>query len=253
LLSHTSGLTHGLGSDKFEKEFMANYFFQLYPGIQGRVSKITSFPLYGQPGKLWRYSAGPDILSALIEKFSGLSTDEFLKTRVFKPLNMNQTFYNVPDADLNKIVKVHTKGEKISLAANQPPKQGVKLWSGVNALYSSAKDYGNFCQMMLNGGSFNGKQLLSRKTIELMTANHAADMFIRPGEGFGYGFAVVTDVAATRFPGSEGLFYWEGAYNTHFFIDPKENLIAILMTQEANFSWEYHGRLRQLVYQAFID
>ncbi len=253
LLSHTSGLTHGLGSDKFEKEFMANYFFKLYPDIQGRVSKISSFPLYGQPGKQWRYSAGPDILSALIEKFSGLSTDEFLRTRVFKPLNMNQTFYNVPDADLNKIVKVHTKGEKISLSANQPPKQGVKLWSGVNALYSSAKDYSNFCQMLLNGGSFNGKQLLSRKTIELMTANHSADMFIRPGEGFGYGFAVVTDVAATRFPGSEGLFYWEGAYNTHFFIDPKEKLIAILMTQEANFSWEYHGRLRQLVYQAFMD
>jgi len=86
-----------------------------------------------------------------------------------------------------------------------------------------------------------------------MTANHSGNMFIRPGEGFGYGFAVVTDVAATRFPGSEGLFYWEGAYNTHFFIDPKENVIAIFMSQESNFSWEYHGRLRQLVYQAFMD
>lgn len=253
LLSHTSGLTHGLGSDKFEKEFMANYFFQLYPNIQARVSKISSFPLYGQPGKQWRYSAGPDILSALIEKFSGLSTDEFLKTRVFRPLEMTHTFYNVPDSDLNKIVKVHTKGEKISLAANQPPKQGVKLWSGVNALYSSAKDYGNFCQMLLNGGSFNGKQLLSRKTIELMTLNHSGNMFIRPGEGFGYGFAVVTDVASTRFPGSEGLFYWEGAYNTHFFIDPRENLITVFMTQESTFNWEYHGRMRQLVYQAFMN
>jgi CubicO group peptidase (beta-lactamase class C family) len=253
LLSHTSGLTHGLGSDRFEREFMANYFFQLYPNIQSRVSKISNFPLYGQPGKQWRYSAGPDILSALIEKFSGLSTDEFLKTRVFRPLEMTKTFYNVPDADLNKIVKVHTKGEKIGLSANQPPKQGVKLWSGVNALYSTAKDYGNFCQMLLHGGSFNGKQLLSRKTIELMTLNHSGNMFIRPGEGFGYGFAVVTDVASTNFPGSEGLFYWEGAYNTHFFIDPRENLITVFMTQESTFNWEYHGRMRQLVYQSFMD
>ena len=198
---------------------------------------------------------GPDILSMLIEKFSGMSTRDFLMNRIFKPLGMNDTDYNVSAANQNRIFKLHNKGEgtPITLSANQPKSTGVTLWSGVNGLFTSAKDYGIFCQMLLNNGSWNGNQFLSRKTIDLMTSNHVGDLFNRPGEGFGLGFAVVTNAAETQMPGSEGIYYWAGAYNTHFFIDPKEKLIAIFMTQESNFTWNYHDRLRQLVYQAVAD
>jgi len=252
LLSHTAGLTHGLGQDRFDREFMAGYFMNLYPNVQARVAKITAFPLFGQPGRQWRYSAAPDVLSALIEKLSGQTTDEFLRNRIFVPLGMNHTYYNVPDADLPRVVKLHTRGNPIRLARSQSPRQGVRLWSGVNGLYATAEDYGIFCQMLLKGGSFNGKTIIGKKTLELMTANHSGKMFNRPGEGFGLGFAMVTDLAATQLPGSEGLFYWGGANNTHFFVDPHEGLVAVLMSQESNFSWEYHDRLRQLVYQALV-
>jgi len=123
----------------------------------------------------------------------------------------------------------------------------------VNALFSTPQDYLLFCQMLLNNGKVNGKPLLSRKTIDLMTANHSGNLYNRAGEGFGLGFAIVTDVAETKRLGSVGTYYWAGAFNTHFFIDPKENMIAIFMTQEAHFNFLYHDMMRQLVYQAIVD
>jgi CubicO group peptidase (beta-lactamase class C family) len=255
ILSHSSGLVHGLGQSNFEKEFRRAYFDPKFTDIQSRASAISKYPLVCQPGKAWNYSMGPDILSMLIEKFSGMSTRDFLMSRIFKPLGMNDTDYNVSASNQNRIFKLHTKGDgaPIMLSANQPKSSGVTLWSGVNGLFTTAKDYSVFCQMLLNNGTWNGTQFLSRKTIDLMTSNHVGNLFNRPGEGFGLGFAVVTDAAATQLPGSNGLYYWAGAYNTHFFIDPKEKLIAIFLTQESNFMHYYHEKLRQLVYQAVAD
>jgi CubicO group peptidase (beta-lactamase class C family) len=107
----------------------------------------------------------------------------------------------------------------------------------------------------LNNGESNGQRFLSRKTIALMTTNQIGDLSLKTMQGhqFGLGFAVVTDVAATKVLGSEGAYFWGGAFNTHFFIDPKEKIIAVFMTQEAAFSWEYHNKLQQLVYQALVD
>ncbi|MFM7193597.1 MAG: serine hydrolase domain-containing protein [Bacteroidota bacterium] len=255
LLSHSSGLTHGLDRTPFDEQFMKGYFRQPWTDIRSRAITISSFPLLAQPGTKWSYSAGPDVLSLLIEQFSGMSTNDFLTERIFKPLGMANTFYNVPKADLPRIFQLHSAGEKgtMVLAASQPKAEGVTLWSGVNGLFSTARDYATFCQMLLNNGTLNGKRILSRKTIELMTSNHVGGLFNRSGEGFGLGFAVVTDAAGTRLPGSNGLYYWGGANNTHFFVDPKEKLIAILMTQESHFSWNWHDKLRQLVYQSVAD
>ena len=255
ILSHSSGLVHGLAQTNFEKEFRRSYFKPELKDIKSRASGIVNYPLVCQPGTQWNYSMGPDILSMLIERFSGMDTREFLMTRIFKPLGMNDTDYNVPKEQQQRIFKLHSKAERgpAVLSPNQPKSSEVTMWSGVNGLFTTAKDYALFCQMLMNNGTWNGKQLLSRKTIELMTANHVGDLFNRPGEGFGLGFAVVTDAAKTQLPGSEGLYYWGGANNTHFFIDPKEKLIAIFMTQESNFTWNYHDRLRQLVYQAVAD
>jgi CubicO group peptidase (beta-lactamase class C family) len=255
LLSHTGGLTHGLNLNPVDLRFRRGYFRPEIKTIQERVANITKFPLLAQPGTSWNYSAGPDVLCVLIEKFSGMSVNEFLKSRIFDPLGMKNTGYNVPKTEQSKIVAVHTKGKNgsISVAGFQPPFENVTVWSGVNGLFSTAADYATFCQMMMAGGTFKGKQYLSRKTIELMTSNHSGDLFADPGTEWGLGFAVVTDGPATKTAASKGLFYWGGANNTHFFIDPKEKLIALFMTQESNFTWDYHNKLRQLVYQTIAD
>ena len=256
LLSHSGGLTHGLNQNPVQNRFRNAYFNPGFKTIQERVAVITKFPLVAQPGTEWNYSAGPDVLCVLIEKFTGMSVNEFLKARIFDPLEMKHTGYNVPKEEQSKIVSVHTKANNgtLSVATMQPPFENVTVWSGVNGLFSSVSDYATFCQMLLAGGTYKGKQYLSRKTIELMTANHTGDFYPElPGTGWGLGFAVVTDGPATKTPASKGLFFWGGANNTHFFIDPKEKLIGLFMTQESHFTWEYHNSLRQMVYQTLAD
>lgn len=256
LLSHSGGLTHGLNQNPVQNRFRNAYFNPGFKTIQERVAVMTKFPLVAQPGTEWNYSAGPDVLCVLIEKFTGMSVNEFLKARIFDPLEMKHTGYNVPKEEQSKIVSVHTKSNNgnLSVATMQPPFENVTVWSGVNGLFSSVSDYATFCQMLLAGGTYKGKQYLSRKTIELMTANHTGDFYPElPGTGWGLGFAVVTDGPATKTPASKGLFFWGGANNTHFFIDPKEKLIGLFMTQESHFTWEYHNSLRQMVYQTLAD
>ena len=256
LLSHSGGLTHGLIQNPVDIRFRNGYFRPEVKTIQERVSAITKFPLLAQPGTQWNYSAGPDVLCVLIEKFSGMSVNDFLKTRLFGPLEMTHTSYNVPKTEQSKIVALHTKGKNgsISVAAIQPPFENVTVWSGVNGLFSTVADYATFCQMIMAGGTFKGKQYLSRKTVELMTSNHTGDLYqLIPGTGWGFGLAVVTEGPASKTAASKGVIYWAGANNTHFFIDPKEQLIALFMTQESNFTWDYHNSLRQMVYQSLAD
>jgi CubicO group peptidase (beta-lactamase class C family) len=255
LLSHTSGLTHGLGQNQLEKDFMKGYFMQDWHDIKTRAAIITKFPLLAQPGTEWNYSAAHDVISALIEQFSGMSTNDFLIERIFKPLGMKDTGYNLTKEQQVRVAKVYSKETdgKLVLLKNQPAMAGNTIWSGVNGLFSTAADYMNFCQMLLNGGKWNNKQLLSRKTVDLMSSNLTGDLFKTPGEGFGLGVAVMVDLPASKQLGSNGIFYWAGAFNTHFFIDPQENLIAAFFTQEAHFTNFYHAKLRQLVYQAIAD
>lgn len=251
LLSHTAGFSHGLGQNKYEKEVFA-VLSRPYKSIQERVDEFLSMPLLGQPGEQWAYSIAPDILSVLIEKFSGQSTNDFLEDRVFAPLGMIDTGYNLTKEQQRRVVQVQGEDPGGGLTT-KPKMEGNTVWSGVNALYSTARDYMQFCQMLINGGKWNGQRLLSKKTIDLMTHNHSGDLFQTPGEGFGYGFAVVNDLAATNNLGSNGVYYWAGAFNTHFYIDPNEKLISIFLTQTSVFDFYYHHKLRQLVYQAIVD
>jgi len=251
LLSHTAGFSHGLGPTKYEQEVFA-VFSRPHETIEDRVNEFLSMPLTGQPGEQWAYSIAPDILSVLIGKFSGRSTDDFLEERIFTPLGMKDTGYNLTKEQQARVVRVQGENPGGGLTT-EPRMEGNTVWSGVNALYSTADDYMQFCQMLLNGGRWKGTQLLSPKTVELMTLNHSGDLFGTPGEGFGYGFAVVDDLAATDNLGSRGIYYWAGAFNTHFYIDPKEKLISIFFTQLGTFDFYYHHKLRQLVYQAIVD
>ncbi len=135
----------------------------------------------------------------------------------------------------------------------QLPVEGNKVFGGTHGLFSTAADYMKFCRMMLNKGSLNGKLFLSPKTVDLMTMNQTGDLQHAPGQGFGFGFGVTVDLADAKSLGSVGQYYWSGAYSTYFFIDPKENLIAILMTQLQPYSNFYNQKMRQFVYQSLVD
>ena len=250
VLSHTTGYSHGLSGTKLDNEFAAALYYRPHPDIAGRVATLATLPLTGQPGKQWIYSTSPDILARLIEVFSGQSVAEFLQERLFDPLGMDDTGYNVPADRAGRMVTNHQAGDNgLSVAAMQFPTSGVTVYGGSFGLISTAADYLRFCRMLLNEGTLDGKRYLSPKTIDLMTTNHVGEMRGN-GEGFGLGFGIITDVAKNGVPGSVGQYFWNGAYSTFFFIDPREDLIAILMSQRSPYSGYHEKMLRQMTYQA---
>ena len=255
LLSHTAGFSHGLGNSELDLKYRQALYFKAHQSIKERALAMAELPLIGHPGEQWYYSASPDLLALLVEHFTGMNPAEFIQQRIFDPLGMKDTGYNLNDEQKTRVVGLHVFDDdgKLMESPMQTSTSGTKVFGGTHGLFSTAADYLKFCQMLLNGGTYDGKQLLSRKTVELMAADHLQGVKRTPGHGFGLGFGVRTDVAASNELGSEGIYYWNGAYNTHFFIDPKEELIAILMTQTAPYTGFYSRKLRQFVYQAIND
>lgn len=256
LLTHTAGLSHGLGSSQLDRDYMQAMYMSQPQTIEERVSAMAELPLIGHPGEQWYYSAAPGVLSLLMEHFSGKTTIEFLEERLFQPLGMEDTGYNIPKGEQDRMAQLHVADAegKVSLSPRQTPMEGNTVYGGGNGLFSTASDYIKFCRLFLNEGrSPDGVQLLSPKTIELMTENHVGDLYTDPGYGFSIGFGVVTDLSDTRKLGSVGQIAWSGAYRTYFFIDPQEDLAAVLMTQVAPFSGFYGNKMQQLIYQAIVD
>ncbi len=255
LLSHTAGFSHGLGGTKLDSEIANALYVEPQANIETRVNTMVKLPLIGQPGDQWYYSASPDVLSLMIEHFSGMTTAAFLQQRLFDPLGMGDTGYNIKKENQNRWLPVHNidKDGKLIKSPQQLPIEGNTVFGGTHGLFSTASDYMKFAQMLLNGGKWNDKQYLSPKTLEIMTTNQVGDLYQAPGQGFGLGFGVTTDVADSKQLGSVGQYYWGGAYCTYFFVDPKEDLVAILMTQLQPFTGYYGDKLRQLVYQAIVD
>ena len=255
-LSHTAGFSHGLGRSEVDQMYLKALYFQPHQTIEDRVMAMAKLPLVAQPNNVWYYSAGPDVLALLIEHFSGQSCADFLKERIFDPLDMDDTGYTLSASKNNRIATLHHKdkaGNLVPHSERQPKGQGETVYGGTHALFSTATDYMKFAQMLLNNGKGNGHQFLGRKTIELMTADRVGDKLSAPGFGFGLGFGVKNDLAASGSLGSEGMYYWSGAFNTYFFIDPEEELIAFLMMQMDPYTDFYNQKMRQLVYQAIVD
>jgi CubicO group peptidase (beta-lactamase class C family) len=252
VLSHTAGFLHGIGPTELDKEVMEAIYRSGPKTIEERVKKLASTPLASHPGEKWNYSASPDILARLIEVFTGMSPDQFLKKRLFDPLGMKDTGYNLSEEQATRLAQLHHLDDsgKMVNAEQQTPTSGNTVFGGTHGLFSTAADYALFAQMMLNGGELNGKRYLSPKTVEIMAINQSGDLFQDAGKGFGLGFAVVDDLADSKALSSEGTFYWSGAYSTYFFIDPKEEMVAVFMTQYAPFSGHYENKFRQMVYQA---
>jgi CubicO group peptidase (beta-lactamase class C family) len=236
LLTHTSGLlTGGIGQRQAPRE-------AAFPAgddtLEKYVARAAKAPLDFQPGTKWVYSglAGIDTLARVVEVASGQPFDQFLQKRIFGPLGMTDTFFQVPSDAADRLAIIHRPGrDKIEKVA---PSFGFGkgYFSGAGGLVSKAEDYFRFAQMLENGGEFNGHRLLSPRAVELMSSNHVGDMFVGqlgrpPGMGFGMTVEVVTDpVKASTFR-SAGSFGWDGAFGTHFWVDPKAKLVAVLLVQ----------------------
>jgi CubicO group peptidase (beta-lactamase class C family) len=244
-------------------------------GLRGMIDQLAQIPLDFPPGTAWNYSVSIDVLGYLVEKLSGVSFGEFLRTRLFAPLGMNDTAFYVPSDKIERFASCYqpeTRGPGLKLqddaresAYAKPP----TLESGGGGLVSTAHDYLRFCRMMLNGGTLDGGQILSPKTVALFSLNYLPDgrevadmalpgMFSESGYagvGFSLGCGVNVNVAKTRLPGSLGEYFWGGAAATAFWIDPKEELTVVFMTQVIGSEARLTLRrdLRTLVYSAMTE
>ncbi len=218
-------------------------------------------PLVYEPGTQWRYSSSTDIVGYLVEVLSGLRLDRFLKARLFDPLGMEDTFFELPKFSNHRLTTLYVKeneGDLVSFdnKSNSPFTENVILFNGSGGLLSTTSDYLKFCQMLLNGGSFNNTKIITSETIALMKEDHSVGLKYKKlifgkKKGFGLGFEVVKE-NDTKF-GSKGTFGWGGMFGTYFRIDPVENMVFIYMTQSfETYNLKLSDKFRSLVYESII-
>jgi len=248
------------------------YFANRDEPIRDTVARMGPLPAVAHPGERWVYGYNTDILGALVEAVDGRPFDVFLQQEVLNPLGMIDTHFYLPLEKRDRLVTVYSSVEGGGIERAPDPGymddagifgtigQGQyvdgprKSFSGGAGLLSTARDYATFLQMMLNGGELNGVRILSRKTVNLMTVNHLAEISFRPGQGFGLGFSVVTDLGARGVLGSLGEFGWAGAYHSTYWVDPQEELVAVYLTQLIPaIDMDDQDKFRALLYQAIID
>lgn len=251
LLTHTSGLQSGLGTTTQPVDRQPNDTLATY------IPKLAAAPLDFQPGTQWRYSpgAGIDTLGRIVEIVSGMPLDRFLRQRIFEPLGMRDTYFNVPEAERSRQVPLYRRNGAEWQTTEPMALLGSPVYfSGAAGLNSTAGDYLRFEQMLLNGGELNGKRLLSPKTVQLMAMNHVGDLYrgMRGNEeGVGFGLTVYVTLDETRAPlwRSKGAFGWSGAYGTVSWTDPEQELVAVLMTQQSSplVQRDFHTAVMQAI------
>ena len=267
LLTHTGGMSYGTGPASKEWEaanFQGWYFANKTETIGESIARMASLPLDAHPGTAWIYGYNTDILGAVIEKASGIDLNNFLQQEIFEPLDMSDSHFYLPESKRDRLAVVYQPkqggGIEAISAIDGMRSQGRFIvgprisYSGGAGLLSTAKDYARFLQMTLNGGELDGKRILSRKTIELMTTNHLGELPFRSGQGFGLGFSIVTDLGERGTLGSVGEYGWGGAYHSTYWVDPLENLVVVYLTQIIPATGlDDYAKLRSGIYQAIID
>jgi CubicO group peptidase (beta-lactamase class C family) len=272
LLRHTAGFTYSFQEQgnvdaAYRKTDVESWTKNTSQSV---IDTLAQIPLEFDPGTQWNYSVSTDILGILVERISGLSLPEYFQRHIFAPLGMTDTFFQVPADKAARIPEgfgfdPEAKMKLIDKAgAESMWAKGWSFNSGGGGLASSVADYHRFCRMLLNGGALDGAQILSPKTIELMTANHipggqdltqmSKSLFSEAemaGIGFGLGFATTIDNVATLTPCSNGDFYWGGMYSTAFFVDPVEDIIMIFMTQLLpSTTYPVRREIKTMIYSA---
>jgi CubicO group peptidase (beta-lactamase class C family) len=264
LLRHTSGLTYGFWGDSLvDTMYIDKKVLTDDATLQDTVAKLGTIPLKHQPGTVWEYGLSTDVLGRLVEVVSNQPFDEFLKDRVFDPLDMKDTGFSVPPDDVRRLATVYEPNESNTLVA---PYDSDKMrdylkkttyFSGGGGLVSTAADYLRFSQMLLGGGELDEVRILGPETVELMTTDHLVGIAERRDlgpYGFGLGFGVILDRGVSGSILSEGSYGWAGLAHTSFWVDPEEELIGIFLTQILPESpLPYRDLFRPVVYQAIID
>ncbi len=284
VLSHTAGMSHGIAPIAYDKELWNGIILNgNLKTLAQRTEALAKIPLAFDPGSKWNYSFSPDIVGRLVEVLSGKSLDQYLQERIFGPLEMNNSGYNLSEAQKQRVMTVYSYSADTTLnrAWGQPTPSGNTLFAGVNALFTSTADYLRFGEMMLNQGEWNGKRILKPETVALITADHTTDIQYRltpkdsytvlgngivtdalgtlnlePGHGFGLGFAIVQDPKkANRSKSAKGEYFWSGANSTHFFINPEKKIVAVFMTQVASvgspnpYGFYFGNEMRNSIYK----
>jgi CubicO group peptidase (beta-lactamase class C family) len=274
LLTHTSGLTYGFHQSHVTDAIYraAGFDFGTPKGLSlaDCCARWAELPLAFQPGSEWLYGVSTDVLGRVVEVISGLTLDEFFRTRIFEPLGMTETDFHVPDAFHDRVAALFVPHAETGLAhqmRNPIPSRTPTMLGGGGGLWGTMADYLRFCRFLLRGGELDGIRLLSPRTVQWMATNHLpgnADLerFGRPlfaettydGVGFGLGFSVTLDPAANKVPSSVGEFSWGGAASTAFWCDPVEDLAVVFLTQLLPSSTHpIRTELKQLVSQSLID
>lgn len=267
LITHTSGIGYGVidGDERFKKMYSKAGITDLFTTnnitIAESVKKLATLPLHHEPGEAFTYSEGLDVLGYFIELVSGMPFDEFLKTRIFEPLNMQDTWFYLPSEKHDRLVTVQKKENgkwvnyPITFYDTDYPKKGAKsFFSGGAGLSSTAKDYATFLQMYLNEGELNGVRLLSRTTVRSILGNQIGEIWDGP-KHHGLAFSVVNEKGEVSGGlGSDGTFEWGGYFNTQYFADPKEKVIGILMKQTQGPVDDTTGwKFKQMLFSSIDD
>ncbi|MDI9859782.1 serine hydrolase domain-containing protein [Flectobacillus roseus] len=261
LLSHTAGIPYQ--NALYGKAKIPYYFSTQNETIAETMNRLGALPKFHEPGEKFTYGLNTDVLGYFVEVISGMPFDQFLKKKIFEPLGMNDTGFYIDDAKKNRLVTVYEEIGKEKGITPKPRSPWTdypiscerKYFSGGAGLTSTALDYAKLCQMLLNGGTFNNTRLLSRKTVELMTTNQIGELNIRDNTNkFGLGFEIYTQKGKASLPSSEGAFEWGCMYYTHYTIDPKEDLLLVVMFQVwPKKDGGIEKQVQQMIYQSIID
>ena len=268
LLTHTSGIDYaGIGSVNMR----AIYAKSGIPAVFGsdkillgdKIRALGKLPLAHQPGEKFTYGLNVDVLGYLVEVLSGESLDQYFQRHIFEPLGMTDTYFYLPSSKFERLVTAYTEDDRhhlvkwtdqtfLGVRVNYPMVEGT-YFSGGAGLSSTTKDYATFLQMLLNKGEYNGKRLLSRRTVELMTTNQIGDLNLGRDK-FGLGFQITTKDGQAVLGVSEGSFSWGGFFGTTFWADPRERLVCLMFIQQFPLSHhEIRDKFKALVYQALND
>ena len=267
LLTHTSGLGYAQIGSKEAQAIYAKNNITAGLDVSGdklsdAMNRLGGLPLMHQPGEKWTYGLNVDVLGELVEIWSGMSLENFFRTRIFEPLGMTDTYFNLPAIKASRLVNMYSEdstgtlqkltGEALGGHIDYPLRKK-SYFSGGSGLSSTAYDYAVFLQMMLNEGTYNGKRLLSRNTVRMMTTNQIGDVAFG-NDKFGLGFAVVTEKGSAAMPSQEGTYSGGGAFKISYWVDPKEKMVIVFYRQLLNTS---HGELadkfRVMAYSALND
>ena len=272
LMTHTAGLTNGWHLEHPAERAYRDAALYQSADLDAFIDKLATLPLRFEPGTRYHYSVATDVLGALVERLSGQTLEKFFQARIFDPLDMHDSFFNVPESKVARLAGGHLWNAERQLmepmpAGLLPPPSGVTLFSGGGGLISTARDYWRFCEMLRQGGSLDGVRILGPKTVQAMTMarltpqvrNNGATEYpashLYPGQSFGLGAGVITDPAQAQVISSKGEYSWGGIANTKFWIDPEEDLIVVFMSQVMGtpHSDRHRFGLKVATYQALTE